>query len=85
MASFNRRKMLGKHWWDTKGGAPFQCSPKSDLDFHVELNEFPTTERRTRPRLPQETQELHLTVFLASKHWFDKLLVATCTLQVLRD
>ena len=33
-------KMLGKHWRDTKGGAPFQCSPESDLDFHVEPNEL---------------------------------------------
>ena len=32
--------MLGKHWWDTKGVTPFQRSPESDLDFHVEPNEF---------------------------------------------
>ena len=32
--------LLGKHWQDTKGGAPFQCSPESDLDFHVKPNEF---------------------------------------------
>ena len=36
--------MLGKHWRDTKEGAPFQCSPNSDHDFHVEHNEFPMTE-----------------------------------------
>ena len=32
--------LLGKHWRDTKGGAPFQCSQESDLNFHVEPNEF---------------------------------------------
>ena len=33
-------KLLGKHWWATSVGAHFQCSPESDLDFHVEPKKF---------------------------------------------
>ena len=46
--------MLGKHWRDTKGGAPFQCSPESDLDFYVEPNEFHMMVCLGRPRLLRE-------------------------------
>ena len=47
-------EILVKHWRDTKWGAPFQCSPESDLNFHVEPNEFHMTVCLARPRLPRE-------------------------------
>ena len=56
--------VLGKHWQDTKGsasfqcsqewGAPFQCSPESDLDFHVESNELHMMVCLGRPQHPRE-------------------------------
>ena len=75
--------VLGKHWRDTKGGAPFQCSPESDLDFHVEPNEFHMTVCLGRPRLPRELYKKQVKVCLSSNRWIRKLLVATCILQIL--
>ena len=36
------------------GAPPFQCSPESDLDFHVELNELHIMVGLGRPRHPRE-------------------------------
>ena len=77
--------LLGKHWRDTKGGAPFQCSLESDLDFHVEPNEFHMTVCLARPRLIREPYEDHEQMWLASNNWIGKLLVATWILQILLD
>ena len=49
--------------WDTcwentggikKGRPPFQCSPESDLDFHMEPNELHIMVCLGRPRHPRE-------------------------------
>ena len=80
-------QVLGKHWRDTKGGAPFQCSqewgapfqcsPESDLNFHVEPNELHMMVCLDRPRHSQELYDLHQEICQVSNRWIRKRVVAT--------